>query len=449
MCIILYKEAGTELPKEDVLRRCERKNSDGIGLMVKQDGWIRIRKGFMNFEEFWAAYRNEGLTKDSEFAIHFRLATAGGVSKGNCHPFPVSDRVFDLKKVKFKQGDRVTQAVMHNGILGKGNAFLSDTMMWIKDSLFVVKDHLGSAAVMGAIEKNTQGSKLLFFDGGEVRKTGIWYEDKETGIHYSNLGYKEYKFNNNVYYAGGKWVKDEDNIFDTRSNWAGYRRGKQFPSVYTCEVCETSGDNYSVGFYTGVVLCMTCGYKFDQDGGYVGWNNSIWDKYYFGDGKEEAFCAKCGAKEGDYLVEDKNGKWYCLTCDEGLVEDKAKCEVCGATEDTYLVMDDREGKWFCLTCKDYIGEEKEEEEIICDWCGFSEKYLQEEVVIEDGERVTRFYCTTCKKYIDEAEELLCDGCGLDSDYLIDGCCAICNEVKRSQKANAEAQWGLWRIDVCT
>ena len=368
MCIILYKEAGTELPKEDVLRRCERKNSDGIGLMIKKDGWIRIRKGFMNFEEFWAAYRNEGLTKDSEFAIHFRLATAGGVSKGNCHPFPVSDNIWDLKKVKFKQGDGVTQAVMHNGILGKGNAFLSDTMMWVKDDLFVVKEHLGSDTVMETIKKSTQGSKLLFFDGGEVRKTGIWYEDKETGIHYSNLGYKEYKFSN-IYYATKRWIKDDDNVFDTRSNWVGYGRNKQYPSIYTCEVCETTGNNYSVGFYTGVVLCMTCGYKFDQDGGYIGWNNSIWDEYYFGDKEEEVFCAKCGAKEADYLVKDA-----------------------------------REGKWFCLTCNDYLDAEE--------------------------------------------EEMLCEGCGLDSDYLINGYCAICSEVKRSQKANAEAQWGLWRIDVC-
>ena len=46
--------------------------------------------------------------------IHFRITTAGGTSKANCHPFPLSQVTGDLKNICLE----TDAAMMHNGIFG-------------------------------------------------------------------------------------------------------------------------------------------------------------------------------------------------------------------------------------------------------------------------------------------------------------------------------------------
>lgn len=187
MCIILYKPKGAALPNKETLEICFANNDDGAGLTVIQKN-SRSRKGFMDFKALWSAYRNECFNVNSEFAIHFRLATAGDISKGNCHPFPIVNNVRELRQKKF----RSNQTVMHNGILGWGSHSLSDTMLYIKDELYLLRNHLKNPGTVKYIRRETIGSKLLIIDHGKVTLTGGWITDKNTGIKYSNNGYKRY-----------------------------------------------------------------------------------------------------------------------------------------------------------------------------------------------------------------------------------------------------------------
>ena len=187
VCIILYKPKGAALPTKKTLQICFANNDDGAGLTVIKEN-CRSRKGFMKFQDLWAAYRNECFTVLSEFAIHFRLATAGGISKGNCHPFPIKNNVWELRQRKF----RSDQVIMHNGILGAGSYSLSDTMLFIKDELYALRDHLKDPKTVEYIKRETWGSKLLIIDCGKVTLTGGWITDKITGIKYSNSGYLAY-----------------------------------------------------------------------------------------------------------------------------------------------------------------------------------------------------------------------------------------------------------------
>ena len=116
MCNILYKNQDQKMPSEKILRSMWRKNPDGAGVMWKVKGsrFVGYQKGFMSLEELmeWLGrcHFNEVAC---EVAIHMRIATHGGISEGNTHPFPV-----DAKANPHKLRDeRCTHVLMHNGVL--------------------------------------------------------------------------------------------------------------------------------------------------------------------------------------------------------------------------------------------------------------------------------------------------------------------------------------------
>lgn len=87
MCVIIYKPAG-ETVSEKSLRECWKANPDGGGYMFATGGEVRIVKGLMAYETFLFRYvADSGRYPGSDFVLHFRIATSGGVDKANCHPF--------------------------------------------------------------------------------------------------------------------------------------------------------------------------------------------------------------------------------------------------------------------------------------------------------------------------------------------------------------------------
>ena len=115
MCIIVYKPQGKEMPSKEILQECFRCNHDGAGYMFPEDNMVRIRKGFMTFEEFYkelmSDYTRIGANK--AFVMHFRIGTQGGNIPENTHPFPLSRNMEHLRalEVKAKCG------IAHNGII--------------------------------------------------------------------------------------------------------------------------------------------------------------------------------------------------------------------------------------------------------------------------------------------------------------------------------------------
>lgn len=78
--------------------------------------YLLIQKGFMTLEALLDALNAAAIQERDTVIYHFRIATSGGITPANCHPFPVSANVNDLKSLTIA----CKAAFVHNGVLGKG-----------------------------------------------------------------------------------------------------------------------------------------------------------------------------------------------------------------------------------------------------------------------------------------------------------------------------------------
>ena len=344
MCIICYHPVGAELPDQATLKRCWEKNDDGAGFMWRRNDRVRVRKGFMSWGEFWAAYTNEVPKESDEFALHFRVSTAGGVEKGNCHPFPFDNNVNRLKATKWKS----ERAIMHNGILGKGEGSLSDTMLWIINEGYYLREVLGDQDVLDYLEKYMKGSKLMMFFDNQFVSTGYWYEDDKTGMCYSNWGYKDYERKDVVTYdRGGAYGRDDHSAWYEKWNGWGsplYTSKKKdaHSNILCCVGCYARKNNLSYSAIFEEITCLVCGCKFDYEGEIIEWRANAWK-----DGWREVERLEREAKMKD-MVENEDGVFI---IDEN---EKIRCGDCNAIEGDYLVWDEMQSKWYCLSCAKYV-----------------------------------------------------------------------------------------------
>ena len=102
MCVIIYKPSKATITKK-TLSGCWQDNPDSGGFMFADNDKLNVIKGFLSFRKFYKRYREcERKYPDSNFVIHFRIATHGKIDYANSHPFYVG------KNVGFA----------HNGVLG-------------------------------------------------------------------------------------------------------------------------------------------------------------------------------------------------------------------------------------------------------------------------------------------------------------------------------------------
>ncbi len=127
MCIIIVKPADSPLPSKETLDICMTNNPDGAGYMYRRKKVVHIVKGFFDIEALWKSLQ---AVKDEDVCIHFRWATHGEVDRGNCHPFPVTGSVQEMRHTR----SHTRMAIAHNGIIHGVTAskLISDTMMFIK-----------------------------------------------------------------------------------------------------------------------------------------------------------------------------------------------------------------------------------------------------------------------------------------------------------------------------
>ena len=190
MCIIMSKPAGVEFPSILTLRNCWNANPHGAGYAVAYKGRVFIRKGFMTWEDFVEAVDFDGLV-DYSCVFHFRFATHGSKSPGNCHPFPVTG---DLRK----ESRRTEVAIAHNGVIQNVKITkkdYSDTMSYIEQTIgpFWKRCKEKGSKYMYSIKQNRETltkdtrSKwsFLFADGkivnvGDgVKSDGLWYSNAD------------------------------------------------------------------------------------------------------------------------------------------------------------------------------------------------------------------------------------------------------------------------------
>ena len=191
MCIIAVSKRGVKQPTRAQMEAMYSRNHDGAGYMYARDGKVTIHKGFMTFDEFYRAVRDEHFTADDPVVYHFRISTQAGVNPWMTHPFPLTK---DRKKCESLD---LTCAVgiAHNGIIrmtsdAKETRF-SDTVIFITDymtKLIRKREDITDPAVNEMIA-NLTNSRWAIMDGftGDVVTVGNFFDDD--GILFSNAGY--------------------------------------------------------------------------------------------------------------------------------------------------------------------------------------------------------------------------------------------------------------------
>jgi hypothetical protein len=232
MCIIIYKPTGKMMVDETIIETCFANNPDGAGYMIREfNDSIKIRKGFMDVESFKNSLNRERNLENKEVVLHFRIATHGSVKKGNCHPFPITRSIADLRRVSH---NKLNYAIAHNGIIqgysSKNKYNLSDTMQLSKKLVAMIHQPLEMKKYLSGIH-----SRFIVFLPKETIITGEWIE--EDGIKYSNASYMPYAYGmhrSNTYY--------ETDIIDE------------------CDLCHkaTSPDDLIFDRTTGLFICEDC-----------------------------------------------------------------------------------------------------------------------------------------------------------------------------------------------
>lgn len=210
MCIIMAKPKGIAMPDEDTMHCMWVHNPDGAGFMYVKDGRVHIEKGFMKYELFKAALKKAAKSvdfKNTAVVMHFRITTHGGTTPENTHPFPITDSIGKLKKLK----QDASIAVAHNGIIPsvtprKG---ISDTMEYIATQLAPLSKAVPSFykdANLMLMISNATSSKLAFLTGaGKIYTVGNFISDG--GRLYSNTSYEPYFYKK---YTATAWSDYDD-----------------------------------------------------------------------------------------------------------------------------------------------------------------------------------------------------------------------------------------------
>jgi hypothetical protein len=172
------------------LRNCWEHNPHGAGYAVADGEDVYIRKGFMTWDEFIDGINFDALI-DRACVFHFRFATHGSTSPGNCHPFPVGG---NLKRQKV----RTDVAIAHNGIVHDVQITkkdYSDTMSYIESRIAPYWQecreqgrYMYSAPGNQKVLLNETGSKWSFlYPNGRIFNIGTGI--MQGGIWYSNVGF--------------------------------------------------------------------------------------------------------------------------------------------------------------------------------------------------------------------------------------------------------------------
>jgi hypothetical protein len=210
MCVIAASLKGEKFEVED-LRKMWDANSHGAGVAWLDGGKVRVRKGFMRFNELVEFYEEE-VPRGVVHVIHFRLRSVGEVVPQLTHPFRVD--VIDTQELEYV-ADRV---LFHNGTVGDWWG-----MFWGVLSSFSKKEvkkifsveYLSDTYVVSLLVYKYGHEVLKFCDdtskwlvfGKEPVFYGRWERDDKSGFVFSNLSWR-YSLGDYGYY---------------RNLWSGWR----------------------------------------------------------------------------------------------------------------------------------------------------------------------------------------------------------------------------------
>ena len=191
MCVICISPKGKAQPDFTTLFNMFSHNPHGAGYMYVKGGEVCIKKGFMYFPDYYRSIKKEGFTKDDVVIYHCRISTQAGVNKSMCQPFPFTDDLAKIRRLRISSD----MGIAHNGIIqitSDGNKRYSDTALFIANILTQLIDDPMILDIIGDLI----GSKMVFLrSDGSFKTVGKW--TKKDGLIFSNL-----YFEPRVFYKG-------------------------------------------------------------------------------------------------------------------------------------------------------------------------------------------------------------------------------------------------------
>ena len=145
--------------------------------------------------------------KNKSLVIHCRIGTSGKNTKGNTHPYPITDNERLLKTRHLRQDI----AIAHNGIIhGYGTATgLNDTQEYISKFLYPLyehyKDFYKNKDMLYQIERATSSKFVILDNTDTIYYIGEFIDDN--GLNFSNETYKKktYSYHSYGYDYGSYW----------------------------------------------------------------------------------------------------------------------------------------------------------------------------------------------------------------------------------------------------
>ena len=284
MCIIIYKPENASFPTRQIFENCFSYNDEGAGYSIFKNNTAIVKKGFMTFKGFFDEIKD--LKKVSlPMAFHFRIGTSGEIEPALTHPFPISNDVKLLRSTVYK----TSQLLFHNGILGKGEKNLSDTMVYIKKILYPVRDILNMKQIKTLITESSIGSRLLIFDNGRIDLYGNWITEEKTGIKFSN---STYKYNRYDVWSTEKCTYTWNKSYGWKKKEKKSKKVKKVEEIKKVEEKEITEyyegfsdeeENYCPKCYShdpmvideDTFQCWSCGYTWDKNGNDI--DDNLWN----------------------------------------------------------------------------------------------------------------------------------------------------------------------------
>lgn len=264
MCVIAAKPIGIEMPADNEIMNMWFRNPDGAGIMYAHNGKVHIEKGFMEYDDFCDKLEELNRKydlKNMAVVMHFRITTHGGTKPGNCHPFPISDSVGMLSKLKLN----TDIGVAHNGIIDiKPRKGISDTMEYIAGQLAplykAVPQFYKNKHLMQMVEYAIDSKMAFLTKEGNIYTIGKFME--HNGMKYSNESYqnaatfRDYCFSN---WEGGGWQDSEipTNAAEIAMMWVDETEGEY--------VVDDEGNMIIVGDFAIDTLGIVYEYDYEQD----------------------------------------------------------------------------------------------------------------------------------------------------------------------------------------
>lgn len=210
MCIAVWVPKDVPTPKKTTLKRCFTTNDEGAGFawFNEESKMWNIDKGYMTWKAFWKAFNRYQFKPETQLLIHFRISTSGKRKDPDCtHPFPICDSYVTM----MQHQQEVENIIVHNGVVGTGQGTASDTMVAVKeaiDPLYKYIDDEKVNKILTAMLKSSHNRWVI------ARKDQVWlygeWEKDDSGVYYSNGGYKEYDYSK--YQQGAHY---DDELYDT------------------------------------------------------------------------------------------------------------------------------------------------------------------------------------------------------------------------------------------